>query len=505
MKRMGIVGGVLIASLLATASVLGADEGSGGPAPVDAFDPYAQTIEWSDCDTVGGRPAECATVTVPIDYDDPAAGTTTIALRKAPATGEKRGSLLLNPGGPGGSGLDMLVGFTWLAPAALADVYDFVGFDPRGVGASDPLGCLETAGFDELLSTAVDPGDPASVERYAALVKAQGEACLQTNPQLARHVTTVETAKDIDVLRELVGDEQLNYLGASYGTFLGTTYAALFPDKVGRMLLDGAMDPSLTEVQTALRQTGGFQTAFEDWAADCVANDCSLGSSVEEIEQQVAELLEATAEEPLESGDPDRPLTQAYTFYGIAEGLYSQESWPALTEVLQAALEGDGTGLLQNADIYNARTPDGYSSNQQQANTAISCLDAPLVPEPDSIPTEEDFLAASSLFGEIAYGYNEVGCTGWPIEPTVEAPDYAAPGAAPILVVGTTRDPATPFASAQKLAEILESGVLLVRDGEGHTAFLQGNDCIDDAVVAYLADGKVPADGTQCAAPVETP
>lgn len=495
---------MLAVSLLGATSVFGADESTGGAEGSSNFDPYQQMIEWSACGSAGARDAECATVMVPIDYDDPSAGATTIALRKVSATGEKLGSLFLNPGGPGASGLDMLQGLAWEAPEELGEVYDFVGFDPRGVGASDPLICLDTAGLDELLATDVDPDDPASVERYAALVEMQGEACLQTNPQLAQHVTTVETAKDLDVLRALVDDEQLNYHGASYGTFLGTTYAALFPDRVGRLVLDGAMDPSLTVAQTALRQTGGIQLAFDDYLADCLAAECPLGASMEEVEQKVTELLDVVANDPLDSGDPSRPLTQAYAFYGIAEPLYSQEAWPGLTDALVAALDGDGSKLLANADLYNNRTPDGYLTNQQQANTAIDCLDAPLAPEPDSTPTEDDFVAASSLFGEIAYGYTEVGCAGWPIEPTVEAPDYSAPGARPILVVGTTRDPATPFESAQKLADILESGVLLIRDGEGHTAFLQGNACIDKAIVGYLVDGTVPADGTECPMPDDT-
>lgn len=502
MKRTSLVSGLLAATLLVATPVLGADE-SNSPAP-SGFDPYQQTLEWSPCGSAGARDAECTTVTVPIDYDDPAAGTTTISVRRVQATGDRIGSLLLNPGGPGGSGLDMLVGIAWLAPEALAAAYDLVGFDPRGVGASDPLGCLDTAAYDELLATDVDPDDPASVEHYASLVAAQGEACLATNPELAQHVTTVETARDLDVLRALLGDEQLYYYGASYGTFLGTTYAALFPDKVGRLLLDGAMDPSLGAAETALLQTGGVQTAFDDWLADCLAADCPLGTSADAVEQQVVDLLASVADAPMDSGDPDRPLTQALAFYGIAEPLYSQEEWPNLTAALQAAFAGDGSLLLANADAYNNRGPDGFNTNQQQANTAIDCLDTPLKPRPEVAPTEDDFVAASPIFGTIAYGYTEVSCEPWPIEPSVEAPDYSAPGAAPILVVGTTRDPATPYESAVKLADLLESGVLLVRDGEGHTGYLQGNPCIDDAVTAYLVEGTVPADGTECPAPVES-
>jgi pimeloyl-ACP methyl ester carboxylesterase len=505
MRTLPVLGAALAALTLGAGPALAADQPSASPAAGAAFDPYQQTIEWADCvkDAPGGD--RCAMVTVPIDYADPSVGTTTLALRMRPATGSKVGTLFLNPGGPGGSGLDFQPAFLLFAPEALTDAYDIVGFDPRGVGSSDPLGCLDTAGMDELLATDADPDDPASVARYADLVRRQGEACLRTNPQLAQHVTTVETAKDLDVLRALVGDEQLHYYGASYGTFLGATYAALFPDKVGRLVLDGAMDPSLSAEETALRQVVGIERAFDDWLADCLATDCPLGTSTEEVEGKVAGLLESLADQPMASGDPERPLTQALAFYGIVEQLYSQSQWPFLTQILAAALSGDGSGLLAGADMYNQRGPDGYANNQQQANTAINCLDASLKPPPASPPTEADFLAASSLFGEIAYGYVAVGCTSWPIKPSVTEPDYSAPGAAPILVVGTTRDPATPFESAQKLADLLDSGVLLIRDGEGHTAYHQGNACIDDAITAYLVEGTVPADGTECAAPVASP
>jgi pimeloyl-ACP methyl ester carboxylesterase len=457
------------------------------------FDPYAQTLDWTECDS-----GECAEAIVPIDYADPSAGTTTIALARQQATGEKIGTLFINPGGPGGSGVDFLGAFALLVSPEVSDAYDIVGFDPRGVGASDPLGCLDTEDLDTLLATDVDPDDPTSVEAYAALVEGQAEACLATNPQLAQHVTTVETAMDLDVLRALVGDDQLHYYGASYGTFLGATYAALFPEHAGRLVLDGAMDPSLSAAQTALRQAGGFQLAFDDYAADCVANECEVGGSVDKIEQQVIDLFATTQDSPLPTDDPDRPLTQALAFYGIAEPLYSQELWPVLTDALVAASDGDGTTLLALADEYNQRTPDGYATNLQQANSAINGLDCKIAPEPESTPTEDDFLAASPLFGAIVFGYVEVGCDAWPIVPTVDAPDYTAEGAAPILVVGTTGDPATPIQSAEKLADQLDSGVLLIRDGEGHTAYFSGDTCISDIIDAFLVDGTVPEDGTEC-------
>lgn len=464
--------------------------------PTGDFDPYAQTLEWTACDL-----GECAEVTVPIDYDDSSAGTTTIAMIRQTAAGDpadRVGTLFVNPGGPGESGIDFVLDAGFFFGQPILESFDIVGFDPRGVGASDPLICLDDDELDTWIAADIDADDPASVEAYGELTAGMAEACLETNPELSQHVTTVETAKDIDVLRALVGDDELYYFGGSYGTFLGATYAALFPDHVGRMVLDGAMDPSIALLQNDLRQAGGFQLAFDDYATDCVANACPLGETTDEIEGVVAGVFEAALAEPLPTDDADRPLTRSLAFYGVIAELYAEEQWPLLTEAISAAADGDGTLLLAFADTYFQRTEEGYGTNTAESNKAITCLDAALAPEADSLPTEDDFIAASSLFGEIYYGLVEIECDTWPIEPSVGFPDYSAPGAAPILVVGSTGDPATPIESAYVLADQLESGVLLVREGEGHTAYFNFNPCINEIVDAYLAEGTVPEDETTC-------
>jgi pimeloyl-ACP methyl ester carboxylesterase len=459
------------------------------------FDPYAQRIEWSECEY-----GECVEVSVPIDYEDPSAGTTTIAMSRMASTGsDPIGTLFINPGGPGIAGIDRVLDFQDAPADELLANYHVVGFDPRGVGASDAITCLDETGLDEFHAADLDPTDQSSVDAYLELLRGQGEACLANSPELAQHVTTIETAKDMDVMRALVGDDQMNYFGFSYGTFLGTTYAALFPEKVGRMVLDGPEDPSLGEVDKTLRSMAGFQLAFDDYAADCVENECPLGGSVDEINQQVAAMFETAKGEPIPTDDPDRALTRPLAFYGIVASLYAREQWPQLTEALSAGLQGDGTFLLESADDYLGRNDGTYLN--RQVITAINCLDAQLVPSSGTAPTEDDFLAASPVFGAVAYGSVAVGCDQWPIHPTVTAPDYSAPGAAPILVVGTTGDPATPIENAQELAASLESGVLLIRVGEGHTAYFQGNACITETVNAYLIDGTVPDDGTECAEP----
>lgn len=459
------------------------------------FDPYGQTLEWSACDV-----GECAEATVPIDYDDPSAGTTTIAMVRQPAMGDRAGTLFVNPGGPGESGIDFVVEAGLYFGLPIQESFDIVGFDPRGVGQSDPLVCLDDEELDDYVAADVDPDDPASVDAYGELIAGMADACLATNPELAKHVTTVETAKDLDVLRALVGDDELYYFGGSYGTFLGATYAALFPDRVGRVVLDGAIDPSIALLQNDLRQAGGFQLAFDDYATDCVATGCPLGASVEEIEASVAGVFDAAFADPLPTGDSERPLTRATAMYGVIAQLYAEDSWPQLTDAILAALDGDGSALLGSSDGYWQRAADGYVTNTAESNKAITCLDAQVAPAPESVPTEDDFIEASSLFGEIYYGLVEIECDTWPIEPSVEFPDYTAPGAAPILVIGSTGDPATPIESAHVLADLLESGVLLIRDGEGHTAYFTfQSSCINDIVDAYLAEGTVPDDGTECA------
>jgi len=463
-------------------------------APAEDVDPFSQTLEWTDCDGI-----DCAMAIVPIDYDDPSAGTTTISMVRLPAQGDKIGTLFINPGGPGGSGIDFALGQAQLFGEGILESFDIVGFDPRGVGQSDPLICADTAGLDEWLGSDVDADDPESVAAYQDIVEGIGNGCLDTNPELSQHVTTVETAKDIDLLRTLVGDDQLYYYGGSYGSFLGATYAALFPENVGRMVLDGPPDPLLHELQNRLRQAGGFQLAFDDYAADCVETGCPLGDSVDEVEQTVADLFEAALADPLPTDDPERPLTRALAVQGMAAPLYDEEAWSLLTESLDAAVNGgDWSAILRLADINSQRSEDGYPNNISQAQTAINCLDEQLLPEADSEPTEDDFIAASSLFGSYIYGIYAFDCDAWPIEPSVTFPDYAAAGAAPILVVGTTGDPATPIENAYALADELDSGVLLVREGEGHTAYFAFNPCINEIVDAYLVDGTVPDEETTC-------
>ena len=457
---------------------------------------YGQVIEWTACDAF-----ECATAQAPIDYADPAAGSLELALKRAPATGGPAiGSLLINPGGPGASGVDLVdQAATTFGTDVLAQ-YDVVGFDPRGVARSTPVTCQDDAAKDQLLSSDFDYSTDAGLAAAQAAYTAFGQACAANTGALLAHVDTVSAAKDMDVLRAVLGDEKLTYLGYSYGTALGAAYAGLFPDRVGRMVLDGALDPTLSSAELGLGQAVGFEGALRAYVADCQGGaECPLTGNADEGLEQIHDLVERARRSPLPT-DSDRSLTGTLAFYGIAVTLYDNGTWRFLTQALTAAIdEGDGTVLLGLADVYNERNPDGsFGSNSTEAFTAVNCLDGassadPAVMRAEAAQVEADAPTVGSFFG-----YGGVVCAGWPHPPTGMPGPIAADGAAPILVIGTTNDPATPYAWAQGLASQLSSGVLLTYEGEGHTAYGRSNECILGTVDAYLVAGTVPEDGKRC-------
>jgi pimeloyl-ACP methyl ester carboxylesterase len=302
----------------------------------------------------------------------------------------------------------------------------------------------------------------------------------------------------MDVMRAALGEEKLTYLGASYGTKLGATYAELFPERVGRLVLDGAVDVTLDNRQMALDQAAGFETALRAYVQNCldVTDNCFLGETVEEGLATISGFLSSVDAQPLPAGD--RELRVGNAFYGIVAPLYNRDYWFVLSTALTSALDGNGAALLQLSDLYSSRENGRYKDNSMEAIYAINCLD-----EPSAIPLAEvpaqfgEFEQASPTFGRV-FAWGLAGCGGIQVESSEEPLDIRAEGAAPILVLGTTRDPATPMKWAEALAEQLESGVLIRRDGDGHTAYNQGNECVDVVVEDYLIDGEVPDDPTDC-------
>lgn len=462
------------------------------PTGLNAF--YTQTLTWSDC----GQ-AHCTWVKVPIDYAKPDGATTRLRVRVYPSAGESRRSLFVNPGGPGGSAVDFAATMESAFGKSVRKVYDIVGVDPRGVAASSPLKCLSDKKFDAFTEVDADPDDAAEIAALRQSVTDLGTACQDNVGELAAHVSTVEAARDMDVVRALLGRSTLDWFGASYGTELGAVYAQLFPHHVGRMVLDGAVDPSLGAVESSLGQATGFQRAFDAYAEDCaMSSSCPVGSSVTEARDKVKDLLRQLDAKPL-PGLGGRELTEGQAFYGIAVTLYDKETWSYLSQALERAFDGKGDLLLGLADIYFDRQSDGsYSGNLGQVIYAVNCLDQADDLTQAQVEAElPRFENVSPVFGRFL-GWGALNCSDWPIKATNPVPSITAEGAPPILVLGTTRDPATPYEWAQALASQLSSGVLVTRKGDGHTAYTSGNRCITAAVDAFFTKGTVPEDGLTC-------
>jgi pimeloyl-ACP methyl ester carboxylesterase len=467
-------------------------------APEPALAPfYGQTLDWAVCPS-GDH--ECATLTVPLDYQHPDGETIGLAVLKVPAEdqGARIGSMVVDPGGPGAAATSYASDGGW--GDALLEHYDIVGMDPRGAGESDPIDCLPDEELDAYLATDPDPDSPDEVATFRAENEKFAAGCEANSGARAAHVSTIEAARDMDVLRSALGDATLTYFGASYGTKLGATYAEFFPERVGRLVLDGAVDPTLTLQQSTQTQAKGFETALRSYVQNCVDDgDCQLGDSLEAGLERIRTLLDEIDQQPLPTQFGDRELTEGLAYYGIVAALYSRDSWVYLDQGLQLALQGDGSVLALLADSYASRDQDGtYLDNILEAFPTISCLDDPSYVPFDEVPAQiTELEKASPTFGR-TFAWGLTVCAGFTARSTETPRPLHAAGAPPIVVVGTTRDPATPFEEAVALADQLDSGVLVSRDGDGHTGYNSGNDCVDQAVEGYLVDGTVPEDGLEC-------
>ncbi|WP_399087674.1 alpha/beta hydrolase [Streptomyces sp. BBFR2] len=467
--------------------------------PADLRPYYDQKLNWHACGVSG---FECATMKAPLDYARPGEGgdlELAVARKKATGPGKHIGSLMVNPGGPGGSAIDYLQQYA-PEPAAVRARYDMVAMDPRGVARSAPVKCLSDQQMDHYTRTDQTPDDAAEADKLTTAYRNFAKGCEARSGKLLPHVSTVEAARDMDVLRAVLGDRKLYYVGASYGTFLGATYAGLYPSRVGRVVLDGAMDPSLGPRQVNIEQTAGFNTAFTAFAEDCVKRaDCPLGTkSAEDAGKRLSALFKKADAHPLDTGG-DRTLTESLAMTGVIAAMYDEKAWPVLREYLAQAEKGDGSGLLTLSDSYYERDPNGHYANQMYANPAVNCLDLPpAYTSPAQVRADlPRFRKASPVFGD-EFAWASLNCAYWPVKPTGTTERIEAKGAAPIVVVGTTRDPATPYTWAKGLAAQLSSATLLTYEGDGHTAYGRGSTCIDKAVNTYLLDGTPPPKGKRC-------
>jgi pimeloyl-ACP methyl ester carboxylesterase len=421
--------------------------------------------------------------------------------RPADDQSAKIGSLLINPGGPGASGIDFLpYAVDSILGKGMLAAYDVVGFDPRGVGKSTAVSCGPDSLVDAVLTADDVITSQATLDAVEARQTAFGKQCLDHTGPLLAHTDTVSAARDMDLMRAVLGDATLHYLGFSYGTFLGSTYAGLYPSKVGRMVLDGALDPTLSSDDLTLQQAAGFEQALRSYVADCMAGSgCPLTGSVDHGMQQIADLVARARTRPIDAGN-GHVVNGTLASYGIIVTLYNDQYWSLLTQALAEAMtKNTASQLLQYADVYLDRTPDGtYTTNTNLAFTAYNCLDYPTQPR-----DYQQMLAFRDRVAKVAPTFADwfamaPGCETWPFQSTrTPAPVHAA-GAAPILVVGTTGDPATPYQWAKALAGQLDSGTLLTWKGQGHTAYGRAGACITDAVEGYLLHGTVPPAGTTC-------
>jgi pimeloyl-ACP methyl ester carboxylesterase len=501
----------LLVSACSVGSASGSSTAQGGLAALPEATPsalapyYGQRLSWRSCGVPG---FQCATLKAPLDYADPDRGDLRLAVSRAKATGpgKRLGSLLVNPGGPGGSAVGYLQAYAGIGyPAEVRERYDIVAVDPRGVARSEPVECLDGPAMDTYTQTDTTPDDSREVDALVGAYRKFAEGCGADAPELLRHVSTVEAARDMDILRAVLGDKKLTYVGASYGTFLGATYAGLFPGRAGRLVLDGAMDPSLSARRLTLDQTAGFETAFQAFAQDCLRQpDCPLGgrgTTPEQAGRTLKAFFGKLDARPIPTGDADgRRLGESLATTGVIAAMYDESTWEQLREALTSAMkESDGAGLLMLSDSYYERDAGGEYANLMFANAAVNCLDLPpAFDRPEQVRESlRAFEKASPVFGE-GLAWAALTCAYWPVAPTGGPHRIKAEGAAPIVVVGTTRDPATPYRWARALSRQLSSGRLLTYDGDGHTAYGRGSRCIDSTINAYLLRGTPPTDGKRC-------
>ncbi len=464
-------------------------------ADLSAF--YDQDVRWTNCGA-----ADCATITVPLDYADPDGPTIELALTRMKATGDKIGSLFVNPGGPGGSAVDYAKAADYIVTPEIRERFDIVGLDPRGVAHSDDVQCMTDEQLDVLGAIDGTPDSAQEEQDIVEFAKVPGEGCAENSSPLFAHVETANSARDLDVARALVGDETLSYLGKSYGTMLGATYAELFPDRVGRLVLDGVLPASLDIVEVTKGQADAFEVAVRDFAGYCLGVDgCPLSGSVDEAVTQLQDWMTEldTAPLPGRAGE-ERDLNEALAMYAVLSNLYFPGSdYPRLREALGRAMDdGDPTRMFEILDARISRGPDGrYFDNSTEAFYAITCLDRPYEGTVDDIRAlAEEWKATAPTFGP-ALAWGLLPCQGWPAAGEQLTSTVAA-GSNPILVLSTRKDPATPYQWGVQLAEELENGHLVSYDGVGHTAYREGSQCVDEAVDAYLLKGTVPEKDPDC-------
>ena len=499
--------GVLIAAVFVLA-VAGCSAVVGGRAVV-AVPPPGTPVQWAPCRTadpsgqsVVPAGAQCGMLSVPVDYAKPDGDVARIAMIRFKATGAKIGSLVINPGGPGESGVEAAASLVATLPGAVRERFDLVGFDPRGVGSSTPaLWCNSDADNDRMRADPQVDYSPAGVAHIEKQTKEFVARCVAKNgDEFLANVGTASVVKDLDAIRVALGDEKLTYLGYSYGTRIGAMYAEEYPHNVRAMILDGAVDPDADPVEADIRQAAAFQQAFNDYAADCAtAPTCPLGTDPDKAVDVYHSLVDPLVDKPAKTRDP-RGLSYGDAIVGTILPLYSPNLWRHLTDGLTELTHGTGDTMLTLADLYMGRDAQGHYDNSTDVRVAVNCVDEPPVTDRATVVNEDrrlrevaPFMSYGKFTGDAPLG----ACAFWPVPPTSKPHRISVSGLPPILVVSTTNDPATPYQAGVDLASQL-GGTLVTFDGTQHTVVFQGNACIDDIAARYLVDVVVPPQGTRC-------
>lgn len=448
----------------------------------------SQSLTWKSCYTS----YQCATLVVPVDYENIGKEVFHLQVLRHQATkpGSRIGAIVVNPGGPGGSGVDYAYGATEIVSTEINQRFDIVGFDPRGVASSEPFRCLDDKATDQYLASDGKADTPAQQAELINSSKVFAESCAKVAGSRLGHYSTLETAKDMELLRRALGEPKLNFLGKSYGTYLGTLYAALYPQYVGRFVLDGAIDPNVSIKEQNLVQAKGFDLALADF----------LKQSKKITLKDITTLITTAESHPLVSSS-GRKLTPALIMIAIASSLYDNvEGWPELTAALLAAKnKNNPLPLLDLSDGYTNRDKSGhYQDNQNDISQVISCLDWKDSRSFAQMKADSaKFAQQAPIFGPFL-AYAGLPCDYWqapPVTPTMPLTKIAAP---PILIIGVTKDPATPYQWAQALHNDFPDSILLTLVGEGHTGHNRGNSCIDSQVDKYFLTGKISTKSVVC-------
>ena len=453
-------------------------------------------IEWKPCDGSTNTEVECGNIEVPFDYTDPEQGSFVLFVKKHNAANpvERIGSMMVNPGGPGFGGSSLADDAQYYFSQDLIDRFDIIAWDPRGTGESTPaVDCVDT--FDEYFGLDSPPETPDEKQALIDASQAFNDKCDENSGTILPYISTKASAQDINSLRLALGEEKVTFFGFSYGSELGTTWATMFPETVRAIVVDGAVDPNASSTQEGMNQAKGFEGQLATFLKQCSEKATCAFHNGGKAEAAFDKLVLDIDTSPLEVSKDRTPVTQGVLFTAVAQAMYSDYYWPQLSEALSAAQNGDGKGILQLYDDYYQRKDDGTYGNELEAFLAISCLDDPGASSVEDVDSHiDEFIAAAPrLGGNFAYGYS---CALWPVKQAAKV-TITGKGAGPIVVVGTTGDPATPLDSTRKMALGLEQGILIVVDANQHTGY-GANNCVVKAVDDYLIKLVVPANETTC-------